>query len=414
MQTDDPEGQELSSEITTSTSGRYFQEAHPLLNLQSVFSIAPRFQDYSYPAWSNTADYTAGKIVSKNSKNWICILTYTISGVGAQDPETVDSDYWEEWTLSDARSQWLKRKTEGYILSVIDDFIDTKKWTRTAKSLIEERALFDGAASAENFTAKSGKVVGMEFRVNRHNSINAKVLSIGLHFTEAGTFDLKLYHSSQVDPIETQSVTITTANTSQITSVNWELPYIATYDVGGTYRIEYTQSEAPGNSINKAIDWSPNPVIERSSRFNSWKLWSPYLDVHPYQVAEADAADPTKRQYIYTDNFGLNPVISVYCDYTGLITRQKSIFTNAIIKGVGCKFLREIAINGNARINQRESSANLRMDEILYEIDGNPQGRATGLGKEYDMALKSIIVDTEGLDKECLPCRKNRARLRTI
>lgn len=401
----------LDADIITSTSGRFFQDAHAYLTLDNIFAIAPKFEDFVYGTWVSSTNYVAGNIVLRTAVNYRAKTGTVAVPNNGNDPAS-DTTNWEVYTADNAKSDWLTEKTQAYILAVLDDFMDTKKWTKMAKSIIESRPLFDGSQNESEVTVSTNQVAGFEFKVARQMGVIVKIHKIGFQFVNAGTFDVLLFHSSQSAAVQTQEVVITTANTMQFVDVNWELPYLSSYDAGGTWRVEYLQSEA-GNSINKAKDWSYLPDTRQGYNYNSWKLWSPQLDVHPFIVPVADRANAAKRVYQYTDNFGMNPIVSVNCDYTDLFTLQKSAFQNAILKGVAIRFLREIAINPNARINHNESTRNLTKDDILYEIDGNPQGRVTGLGAEYQNALKGIIIDTEGLDKLCLPCSRKKLRLKS-
>jgi hypothetical protein len=406
-QEQDPIKAQLDTALTTTTSGRYFQNAHPALTLQNVFSIAPKFEDFTYTAWDSATAYTVGQKVSKGGKNWVSILAGT-----NQDPEAAESSYWTEWTVGNQKSLWLKNKTRGYILSVMDDFIEQKQWGRVAKSIIEERALFDATQYESDVIESESKVAGFELITALNMGILAKIQKVGLQFTEAGNITLNLYHSSQSSPVETQVLAITEAGSMQWFDLNWNLPYLSTYDSGGSWTIEYVQDDAPGNAINKARDWRNAP--SRIDQYDNQKLWSQFLEVYPFTVAVADRKNPSKRAREYTRSFGMNLLVAVYCDYTDFFVRQKSMFQNAIMKGVGIKFLREIAMNPNGRINLGESNMNISREELLYEIDGNTQGRATGLGHEYIQAIKAIQIDTEGLTKYCLPCTRKRAKVKTM
>jgi hypothetical protein len=412
-QHEDPSQVVIDAELTVPTTGRYFQEAHPYCTLENIFSIAPRFEDYIYSTYSETADYLIDSIVNLGGVNYKNIQAYTIAGSGAQPPAASDSEYWKIYTVSNQKSKWLKEKTQGYILSVIDDFLDTKKWTRQAKGIIEERPLFDGAQSPFSLTENKAETVGFEFRVNRHSSVLAVLNKIALQFTETGAITINLYHSSQASAISTKTLTVTEVNTSKMFDLDWNLPYIATFDVGGTWTIEYDQALISGTSINKAKDWSNFPVNRQGYNYNSWKLWGPFLDIHPFTVETLDRNNPAKRKYTYSDNFGMNLIVTLKCDFTGLFTRQSDVFRNAILKGVAIKMLKEIAFNSNSRVNGKEGFSNISKDEILYEIDGNTQGRATGLGKEYQDSLEAALIDTEGIDSICLPCTRKRVRMRT-
>ena len=60
------------------------------------------------------------------------------------------------------------------------------------------------------------------------------------------------------------------------------------------------------------------------------------------------------------------------------------------------------------------NQVNVTRDEILYELDGAPQGRQSGLGYELKQAFKALSLDTRGLDRICLQCNNNGVRYRTV
>jgi len=207
-----------------------------------------------------------------------------------------------------------------------------------------------------------------------------------------------------IQTLQTKVITITQANTMEWFDLGYEIPYLSVFDAGGSWTLEYDQNEAPGDAINKAKDWSAQPAYRNGFEYSSWKMWSQYLEFHPYTVPVVDRKDPRKRTFLYTSNFGMNLTISVYCDFTGFLTRQKNLFSGSVAKGVGVKMLHEIAMSPNSRINQNESTMNLNKDDILFEIFGNTQGRNTGLQKEYQLAMNAIDIDTQGLSRVCMPC----------
>ena len=69
-------------------------------------------------------------------------------------------------------------------------------------------------------------------------------------------------------------------------------------------------------------------------------------------------------------------------------------------------------MNPYARVNRNQSNA-MRSD-ILYELDGNTQGRATGLGWELKQAYKALNISTEGIDRICLACANKGVNYSTV
>ena len=70
--------------------------------------------------------------------------------------------------------------------------------------------------------------------------------------------------------------------------------------------------------------------------------------------------------------------------------------------------VRTLAMNPEVRVNRRQSNAS--QFDLLYEVDGNPQGRATGLGKDLQEAYDALDLDTRGIDRICLTCVPTRVK----
>ena len=69
-------------------------------------------------------------------------------------------------------------------------------------------------------------------------------------------------------------------------------------------------------------------------------------------------------------------------------------------------------MNPEVRVNRNQSNAS--RDSLLYEVDGNPQGRATGLGKDLQDAYNALDLDTRGIDRICLTCVPTRVKYTTV
>jgi hypothetical protein len=108
----------------------------------------------------------------------------------------------------------------------------------------------------------------------------------------------------------------------------------------------------------------------------------------------------------------LNFRYHTFCDFTDFIVEQKELLKNVILKGVAMHFLQMFVYNPPNRVNRKQ--ANYNVDRIQFEIEGNPEGRKTGLRYRYEQALKAASVDTELIDSICLPCRKRGVIYRSI
>ena len=408
----------LSDNLTQSESGMYFQQVHPLLTLPNLMSIAPDFKNTNFPEHDANSSYKEGVVVTLEDKYY-----KSINDVPA-NTEITNDEYWIETNLF---SEWLEDKTKASIIKLINKFINMKLADKASKSLIENKTLFDGTGRLTNLATNRNRFVGFEVDTVRSKGVTVKINKIGLQFTRPGKYKVYILHSSCDTPVYSFEFEKLKSN-----SIEWFkpkedilLPYESQeIDAGGSWYIGYLQSDLPENSqaINRDRDWSTQPCKGCSRQeFLAWQAWSKYIEVHPFYVDENQLLgedeqmyfDPEIMNFTYDANYGINLDVSVYCDLTDFIIKQKQLFQDVIAKQVAVDFLREFAYNPNVRTNRR--SINASRTDILYELDGDSSSmKHSGLNYELDLALKALNFSTQGLDRVCLPCVNHGLKYRTV
>lgn len=400
----------LSSNITQTESGMYFQQIHPLLTLDNLRSIAPDFQNFSWQVHDVNKAYKSGEVVRVDDSLYKAIQDVP------EETNILDSEYWTE---TNPFSEWLEEKTKASIVKLVNKFINMKLADKATKSLIENKILFDGTGRLTNKIENRNKLVGFEIDTVRSKGVTVKIDKIGLQMTEPGSYTLYIFHSSNPEPIYTLTFEKTKAN-----SLEWFkpkddilLPYeSANTDAGGSWYLVYKQSELPENAqaIYKDRDWSTGPCKACSrSEFLAYQAWSRYIEVHPFYISEDEEFNPETMNFTYDKNYGINLEVSAYCDLTDFIIKQRAMFQDVLSKQVAIDFLREFAYNPNVRTNRH--SINASKLDILVELDGDSNSmRQSGLSYELDIALKALSISTQGLDRVCLPCVNNGIKYRSI
>ena len=400
----------LSSNLTQTESGMYFQQIHPLLTLDNLRSIAPDFQNFNWQVHDVNKAYKSGEVVRIDDS-----LYKALKDVPAET-DILDTDYWSE---TNPFSEWLEEKTKASIVKLVNKFINMKLADKATKSLIENKILFDGTGRLTNKIENRNKLVGFEIDTVRSKGVTVKIDKIGLQMTEPGSYTLYIFHSSNPEPIYTLTFEKTKAN-----SLEWFkpkddilLPYeSANTDAGGSWYLVYKQSELPENAqaIYKDRDWSTGPCKACSrSECLAYQAWSRYIEIHPFYISEDEEFDPEIMNFTYDKNYGINLEVSAYCDLTDFIIKQRAMFQDVLSKQVAIDFLREFAYNPNVRTNRH--SINASKLDILVELDGDANSmRQSGLSYELDIALKALSISTQGLDRVCLPCVNNGIKYRSI
>lgn len=408
----------LSDNLTQSESGMYFQQVHPLLTLPNLMSIAPDFKNTNFPEHDANSSYKEGVVVNLEDKYYKSIKDVPVN------TEITNDEFWIETNLF---SEWLEDKTKASIIKLINKFINMKLADKASKSLIENKTLFDGTGRLTNLATNRNRFVGFEVDTVRSKGVTVKINKIGLQFTRPGKYKVYILHSSCDTPVYSFEFEKLKSN-----SIEWFkpkedilLPYESQeIDAGGSWYIGYLQSDLPENSqaINRDRDWSTQPCKGCSRQeFLAWQAWSKYIEVHPFYVDENQLLgedeqmyfDPEIMNFTYDANYGINLDVSVYCDLTDFIIKQKQLFQDVIAKQVAVDFLREFAYNPNVRTNRR--SINASRTDILYELDGDSSSmKHSGLNYELDLALKALNFSTQGLDRVCLPCVNHGLKYRTV
>lgn len=406
----------LSTSLTNSESGLYFQQVHPLLTLTNILNIAPDFNnmaelDIATVAYKKTGVYQENDIISYNGSYYRALKNNaTPDSIGKSD------EFWEE---TSPFSLWLEEKTKGSIIRAINRFCNEKMSEGTTKSLIENKALFENTGRVVDKVTNKNDIVGFEIVPVRSKGVTVKINKIGLHFTKPGKYILYLMHSSSMEPVRVIELEKKTGSFEWFTIDNLMLPYQGTTtDAGGSWYLCYAQSELPEGSqaVKKDRDWSKGPCRACTrSEYVSWLAWSRYLEIHPFYINESESDrenslptlwDIAKNIYTYDNNYGINLDVSVGCDITDFIIEHKNMFTDVIAKQVAVDMLREFAYNPNVRANR--NSINVTKGDILYEIDGDSSSfKKSGLSYQLDKAFDAIKLDVVGIDRICFPCKNN-------
>lgn len=417
----------IADALTVTESGLTYQGAHPLVTLDNVRSIMPDDYAKHYPIWDATTQYAEGDRVQ-----YQCVVFIATEDNIATEPPALDFDgnylaqYDGVWQPYNPLSDYLLNIERRNIAQAVQTFLQTKSLLKESKNLLERRTFFDGAGRI-NATLPSGqRLVGFEITPAYSMGVTAKIERIGLQMVGAtGTVRVYLFHSSQVDPIATADLNFTKSNGGfqWFKMSDWYMPYISdNTDSGGAWYLCYNQADLPQGmeAINVSKDWSREPCGTcNRGNLNAWRELTKYINIAPFKVPSLETFaeypemwDIEDNIYTNTTNYGLNVEVSVGCDLTDFIIEQRQIFATVIQRQMAATILRTLALNPHVRVNRNQSNAS--KNELLYEVDGNTEGRATGLGYDLRKAYEALDLDTRGIDRICLTCRPVGARYRTV
>ena len=413
---------QIAEDLTESESGLTFQSAHPMVTLKNLKSVMPELRIEDFPEWKRLKFYRKGMVVRHDD----FLFEAARNSIG-QEPRLNDfsddfnddfsqseSDYWRKY---DPVSVWLSRLQETAITNMVQTFLTKKSLLKESKQILERRTFFDGAGRLSNTLPSGNRLVGFEITPAYSMGVTAKIERIGLQMTGGtGKVRMYLFHSSQVDPIQVEDLEFTKTNGGfqWFTMKDWFMPYISeANDSGGAWYLCYDQAELPDGMecVNVAKDWSREPCGTCNiGSLAAWRELTKYLNISPFRVKAYETFpeypemwDIEDNVYTNTVNYGLNVEVSVYCDLTDFIIRERQMFATVLQKEMAARVIRMLAFNPDVRVNRNQSNAS--QFDLLYETDGNPQGRESGLGKELREAYDALDLDTRGIDRICMTCR---------
>ena len=411
----DPQHQ-IDETLTQSESGLYYQDVHPLLTLQNVRSIMPDTFKYQYKEWEADVAY------KKDDKRMYDDVVYK----ALADNVNEQPDKSEMWAVYDIVSDFIQQQTLSGIAQTVQTFLQIKGLLKETKSLLEHRTFMDGAGRIANTQPLQGKLVGFEINPVRSMGVTTKIERIGLQMVGAtGIVRVYLFHSSQVEPLYWQDLEFTKDNGGfqWFTMQDWYMPYISDRNnSGGSWYLVYNQNDLPDGmmAVNATRDWSREPCMTcNPGSVEGWRELTKYLLISPFKVSALETFkeypelwDIEDNIYTNTSNYGLNVEVSVACDLTDFIISQRQMFATVLSRQVAANMIRTMAMNPDVRTNRNQS--NVSVQGILYELDGNPQGRKTGLGYELEKGYEALDLNTRDIDRVCLTCRPIGVRYRTV
>lgn len=392
----------LSSELTTSRSGLFYNDIHPLLQLDNLYQVAPNFSQYidNTSDWDSLTAYNTGDRAKVGST----VYESLVDGNLNLDP-TANPAEWEEVLYF---SNWLKDFTDQAVNKWVHDVIAKKNLRGDTKALLDNLKVYDSAGRLQDKVNKTGRFVGIQIVLDKYEYLNGFIPQLGLQFDSQQTnLPIYLYHSSQLEPVAVYSYTSTKVQSVDwvdISSADFRLHYFdKDTDVGGAYYLGYYEDDINGQAIQKNYDYSKQPCSS-CNRFNykSWTRWTRYMTLTPMNVANNDLNgtqlwDVGKIRYTNFTNYGVNFAISNYCDLTDFFCGQSDRFVDIQGKQVAVDALKHMlfSIRENGLSDKTKSMA-------MSALNGGDG--IQGVAEELQQAIDALDFTFSDLNTPCLPC----------
>lgn len=384
----------VSSSLTATSSGSYWDEFHPLLSTDTIFYSAPNFEAENYGTWQAAVSYSLGTRKIYSNIAYECTVAASTIGVL---PSALT-----EWKT--VFSAWMSERINSSIANLANKLQTEKKLNLSTKSLLANTQLFTGAGRLQDTITNSGRMVGLQIDPKKINNIKVVLDRLGVQFSDiqAG-FNIYLFHSSRKQAVASMSVSTTVAYRFEwkaLTAGSFNLDFVDftnNIDSGGHWYVAYFEDDITGNAINKAYDFEYGPCSGCSNtqdEYRIYNLWNKYVDIMPFYFNSSDLdganlPDIEKINYASTSNFGLNLSLSVTTDITNIILHNKNIITYPLGLQFAFDMLGWMAFNPPLRTNAVR--ANASQQSILYERDGD--ANTEGLKKRLSDAITALAED---------------------
>jgi len=357
------EGFTLGADLTTSTSGLFINDHHPLLRLSTLESIRP-----------------------------------------------------EGLTLP----LFLATVRDNAIPKLLNDVMTKKQISHTVKENLGETVLFDSASSLRNTETKRGRFVGIMLRPRKSENLNTLIKQVSLQLVEAQTLPIYLFHTSQKDYLDSTVLNYTKATSTQWFDVNFDPLKYSTddTDAGGSYIIGYYEDDltSTNSAIYKNHDLSKRPC-GGCNRINAlaYNTWSSYVNISTIFIPQNKLVDgilepdPATIQTT-ARNFGLNLKISFTCDITDFILQYTRPLIYPLLDRIAIDLLKHVEMAPTRKNGITDTMANESYTAIHGLITENAHIKARGLQHDYDDKISALSFEYSRLDPVCVPCTNKGIR----
>jgi len=382
--------------LTSASEYVYFNDYHPLITYENLYSIAPNYDAFSYDTWTATG-YSTGSyakydnVVYKSQRTMLTGDTPSLTSTAWQTP------------LKD----WITQKKEASINKLCNQLFTNKKLNESTKTFLDSVQVVDGAGNIEDTVTASGRFVGFEIDLLRANNVKAVINYIGLQFSSAQTdLNIYLFHSSQKSAVATWKLSSASTSFDWVDASSPEtgsnrldyVNYALNIDSGGKYYIGYFEDDITGSAIEKEcanVKWSQwaeiRPICVESAHLDGYNIFD--ID----NVGYGDA------------NYGLNFSFSIESDITEMLVNKKALFVNALGYQFASDMLQEMIFNPGSRINKAQDT--MSRNAVLY--DWNAPDNQNSIKNQLKQAIDALGFDLSKIS-QVLPNKRKGIRIGNI
>ena len=403
LQANSPQVPAITAPLTTSESGIFVQDKHPIVTLENIWQSCPDFNPNNWPSWVSMTSYAALTVVAYSGVLYQAINPVTSATNPSADPTN--------WSVYNPFSAFLQRKMNQGVTNMISEVIKIFKLQETAKAIIERQQLFRGGGSRNSAIVPDGSFVGFEILVQQAEALMLILDMIGLQFTQAQSLNIYIYHTSK----ESSAIYILPVTTAGASDFSWvataaaKLMYLV-QNTAGTWIVGYFEGDLIGGNqaISRTWDCTSPPCGGCSDAdllmYNRWSRYTSFRNIKIPPIGLNGRALPNTQYATYggMTNWGLNFSMTVRCDLTDFILYSKFLYADAYAMQMTLEFMKLIA--SSTRINP--DMAQIK-NQARAEL--NLEQKSTFINQYWD-SIKALKADMSGFSESCQPCDQKNNR----
>jgi len=249
---------------------------------------------------------------------------------------------------------------------------------------IDRQVLYPWPQNRVNTESIPSGFVCHKIKVDMTKNVAFEISRILLNFDGDGDLELRLFNTFKDAPIESTTITINPGETHKEVELNWVVDNSDDYYKGDFY-LGYRNNTAGFNTLAPFKRDYENSDIKAN-------ITHLYIEDFIFNGHTTDTLPDLDLEDSIDEATGLNPDITVYDDFTDLITQNERLFARAIKFDMQIKFMEMYLASLRSNLNERESKKQLLL--VVAQIEGTNATesslKVTGVRPQLSRAITAI------------------------
>lgn len=295
---------------------------------------------------------------------------------------------------------------ESETLKVMDAFIAKQKRDLTTKELLSHNTLVQDFNDLDDAISRNSRFMGYVITPRESNTIVSKIKSVGFISSAAQSFTLYLYDTSHKSAIQSETITITQADTIEWTTLDWDVSFDREAgSAGQSYLLGYFEDDLSADLYEQ--DWTTESAHVAS------RIFGHYMGVYPLRIVSTELNGtyiPNRDQIPSMGTCktpGFNLRFNTKCDISKVLVDNIDMFAQAVQYAIAVRILGDV-LKSNIDLNAVSNARDKREDykELIQEYNTKLYGGYMQNIGGADLYIRGIIdqlsFDFSYLDPVCL------------